>query len=209
MAPEFDRPVRMPSSRFDAFTGSDDPAARHRVTHDTAWALLNRVRETDDPALVDRVVGYADQHGIDTIAELWLHASPHSLPGALWRLYLLRTLVRRAPEETSLVFRRGTEVLPTIDALVAGAPQPTGPEELIEVTDRIFRGVFEGDFAIALDRAAAFCRIEAAGLTSLADDQDAAASERAAEFTRRALRYSELAVDLTASARLWRSDSLD
>jgi hypothetical protein len=86
---------------------------------------------------------------------------------------------------------------------------PTGPAEITELADRILRGIFEGDFAIALDRAAAFCRVSAAGCTSVADDLDATEPERASELTRRALRFSTIAQELTTCARLWRQDSLD
>ncbi|MGN6127944.1 MAG: DNA-directed RNA polymerase subunit beta, partial [Humibacter sp.] len=86
---------------------------------------------------------------------------------------------------------------------------PTGPSEIIDLADRILRGVFEGDFAVALERAAAFCRVSASGCTSLADDADPTEPERATVLTRRALRFSQFAAELTAAASLWRGDSLD
>jgi hypothetical protein len=69
--------------------------------------------------------------------------------------------------------------------------------------------VFDGDFALALERGAAFCRLASAGATSVADDQDSIGSDLASTLTRRALRLSELGVDLTACAALWRDGSLD
>jgi hypothetical protein len=92
---------------------------------------------------------------------------------------------------------------------VAGAPTPAGPGEIDELADRILRGLFEGDFAIALDRAAAFCRVAAAGASSIADDQEATNPERARELTTRALRLTTTADELAACARLARDDSLD
>ena len=101
-------------------------------------------------------------------------------------------------------------MLTSIDPVVAGAPTPAGPAEITELADRILRGLFEGDFAGALDRAAAFCRVAAAGAAAVADDRDVVLdSERAAELTTRALRFTTTAEELTACARLWRSDSLD
>lgn len=70
------------------------------------------------------------------------------------------------------------------------------------------RGVFRGDFAVALDRAASFCRVEASGATQLADDYDATESDRSAAFTTRALRLSDYAADLSACAALWRREAL-
>ena len=51
---------------------------------------------------------------------------------------------------------------------------PRARPRCTELADRILRGLFEGDFAVALDRAAAFSRVVAAGFASLADDEDAA-----------------------------------
>ena len=67
------------------------------------------------------------------------------------------------PRASSHLFQRGTEVLHTIDTAVAGAVIPTGPTEILALADEILRGAFRGDFGIALDRAAAFCRVTAAG----------------------------------------------
>lgn len=206
---EFRRPSRFPPRRFEAEEGDRDPAETSRIAHETAQLVLSRGREGADAELVDRLVAHTDVHGIDTIAELWAHSPATSLPGALWRLYLLRLLIRRDPEGVSLLFQRGVDVSATIDEVVAGAETPTGPEEVMTLADRILRGVFEGDLAVALERAAAFCRATAAGCTSLADDLEPTAPARATELTTRALRYSQLAAELTACARLWRSDSLD
>ena len=209
MADDFHKPAMFGGSEFEAFAGAEDPAAVIRVAHETARALLARARESDDPEVIDRLVSYTDEHGLDVLAELWARATPHSLPGALWRLYLVRLMIRQDPEGVALLFQRGTEVLGTIDPVVAGAPNPAGPQEVLEVADRILRGVFAGDLGIALDRAAAFCRVESAGATSIADDQDAASPERASELTTRAARLATTAQELTACARLARSDSLD
>lgn len=209
MGEDFHKPTQFSPSQFEAFQGAEDPAQISRVAHETAHALLNRVRAEPDAGVIDRLVGYTDEHGIDAVAELWARASPRSLPGALWRIYLLRVLIRQDPEETSFMFQRGTEVVPTIDPVVAGASMPTGPAEIIELADRILRGLFEGDFAVALERASAFCRVGSAGCTSVADDIEVTEPERATELTTRALRMSQIAAELTSCARLWRSGSLD
>ena len=78
----------------------------------------------------------------------------------------------------------------------------------MSLSDAILRGVFVGDFAVALERAASFCRVEAAGAADLADDYDRSEPERASAFTTRALRLTDYADDLAASASLWRRDAL-
>jgi hypothetical protein len=212
MASDFHRPTRIPPGKFETYLGAEDPAQVSRIAHDTASAILSRVRADPDPAVVARLVNYTDEHGIDAIAELWSHASAKSLPGALWRVYLLRTLIRQDPLGVSLGFQRGTEVSHTIDQVVAGAPIPAGPTEVQELADRILHGLFTGDFAVALERAAAFARVVSAGYASLADDADAvdaAHPERPADLTQRALRLTQLADEFASCARLWRRDSLD
>jgi hypothetical protein len=209
MADDFHKPTQYSGDKFDTYEGGEDPAQIMRVAHDTARLLIHRARETDDPAVIDRLVAYTDEHGIDALAELWSRSSPRSLPGALWRIYLMRLLIRQDAAGTSYLFQRGTEVLGTIDAAVAGAPMPTGPEEITDLADQILRGLFRGDFATALDRAAAFCRISAAGATSIADDVELTNADRASELTTRALRLSTTAEEFSASARLHRSGNLD
>jgi hypothetical protein len=206
---EFNKPALFGGNEFDAFGGGEDPAVVLRAAHDSARKLLTRARDTDDPAVVERLVTYTDEHGLDALAELWARSSAHSLPGALWRIYLVRVLIRQDPDGVALLFQRGTEVLSTIDPVVAGAPLPAGPDEITELADRILRGVFEGDFAIALERAAAFCRVTAAGALSIADDQEVANPERATELTTRAQRLITTADELMSCARLARADMLD
>jgi len=205
---EFHKPVRRPADTFDRAFASTDPAEVSRVAHVTASALLARVREQPTGAVLDRLVDFTSTHGIDTIAELWSHAPARSLPGVLWRLYLLQLMVRDDPRTAALLYERGRTTLDSADDLVAGAPTPAGPEELTALVDEILRGVFAGDFAVALDRAASFCRVQAAGAAGLADDYDATEAERASAFTTRALRLDTYAADLTAGAGLWRRDSL-
>ena len=209
MADDFHKPTQYSGDKFDEYEGGEDPAQILRVAHDTAHALVDRARETDDPAVIDRLVAYTDANGIDALAELWARSSPRSLPGALWRIYLVRLLIRQDPTGTSYLFQRGAEVLRTIDTLVAGAPLPTGPDEITALADEILRGLFRGDFATALDRAAAFSRVEAAGCASVADDADVTNSERGSELTTRSLRFTQLAEEFAACARLHRAGSLE
>ena len=209
MTDRYHRPVKFAGFQFEAIQGGQDPAAVSRLAHETANALLARVRAQPDAEVVERLVSFTDENGIDAIAELWSRATARSLPGTLWRVYLLRIMLRADAAAGALYFQRGIEVSQTIDPVVAGAPDPAGPDEVLDLADQILRGVFSGDLAIALDRAAAFCRVSAAGSTSVADDLDATAPERSSELTRRALRLSEIAADLSASSKLWRSGGLD
>jgi hypothetical protein len=205
---EFHKPVRRPAETFDRRFAAEDPAEVSRAAHSTAQALLSRARSDPDGEVVERLVAFTDQHGIDDIAELWSRSPAKSLPGALWRLYLVQLMIHDDPQTAALLYERGRVEIDSVDPIVAGAPTPAGPEELVDLVDTILRGLFRGDFAVALERAAAFCRVQAAGASHLADDYDGTEPERASALTTRALRLSDYASDLSACATLWRRESL-
>ena len=68
------KPTTFLGRDFEAFHAVEDPVNASRIAHETAAALLERVRAYPDPAVVARLVAYTDEHGIDTIAELWAGA---------------------------------------------------------------------------------------------------------------------------------------
>lgn len=206
--PEHHRPIRRPTAAFDNIVGSHDPAEETRIAHATASALLTRVRADDSGVSADRLVAFTAEHGIDEIAELWSKAPSRTLPGALWQLYVLQLAIHTDPRTAALLYERGRVELASADAVIAGAPVPADPDELVVLIDTILRGAFRGDFAVALDRAAAFCRVQASGATHMADDYEATEPGRASELTTRALRLSTIAQDLSAAAVLWRTDAL-
>lgn len=208
MPEQFSRPVRRPTAAFDNIVGSHDPAEETRVAHATASALLTRVRADESGVSADRLVAFTAEHGIDEIAELWSAAPARTLPGALWRLYLLQLAIHSDPQTAALLYERGRVELQSVDTAVAGAPVPASPGELVVLIDTILRGVFRGDFAVALERAAAFCRVHSSGATHTADDYEVTEPARASELTTRALRLSSYAQDLSAAAALWRTGVL-
>lgn len=201
----FHKPVRRPSDVIELMGGSGDPAELSALAHDTATALLHRVREASDPAIVDRVIAYADVHGIDDVAELWADASADSLPGALWRIYLLRHSVAGNPESAGLRFRRGLDVDVVGHAMVGAGAAPT-PADVTELATVILKGAFVGDFAAALERSAAFARVMAVGANDLATGEaDDVRREQEAEL---AASFGHLADELTHAAPLWRGGHL-
>ncbi|MGO3661526.1 DNA-directed RNA polymerase subunit beta [Microbacterium gubbeenense] len=208
MTSDFSRPVFRPSATFDRLFASEDPAEVSRAAHATATTLLARAREDEDPETIERLIAFTASHGIDDIAQLWSRSPAKSLPGALWRMYLMQLSIHDDPQTAALLYELGRQNLPTTDAVVAGAPTPAGPAELMVLIDTILRGAFTGDFAVALDRTAAFCRVQASGATHLADDYEQTDPHRSTALTTRALRLASYADDLAIAARLWRRDDL-
>ena len=92
------RPGQLDQMMADNIAGGADPAQINEMSHASAAALLDRVHHTQDAELVERVLTLVDREGVDVIAELWSSAEPDSLPGILWRLYLLRTWMRKNRE---------------------------------------------------------------------------------------------------------------
>ncbi|MDO8143400.1 MULTISPECIES: hypothetical protein [Isoptericola] len=192
----------------ESLPGELDPARRDEVAHTTARAVVHTARAAEDPEVVARLVRLVEEEGLDVVAELWSDAAPASLPGALWRLYALREWVRRDPRTIGLRYRLGVDVAP-VHEVVAGVPRPPTPSDLRELADRVLSGVYGGDLAVALERAAAFCRILATGAAYDADARETADPDAAARMTRGASDLTRTAEELEHAAALWRAGSLD
>jgi hypothetical protein len=192
----------------DALPGEVDPALRDEIAHATARALVDRARTTEDPKVVERLVHLVENEGLDTVAGLWADASAVSLPGALWRLYVLREWVRRDMPTVMLRYRLGVEAAPVQEA-VAGVPSPPEPGDLQVLADAVLSGVFTGDLAVALERAGAFCRILSTGAAFDADSREVADPTGAIRMTRGASSLLRTAEELERAADLWRTGSLE
>ena len=183
------------------------PAEVTEIAHQSAAILVGAGRATHDPEVTGRLVTLVDDLGLSTVADLWSGRPARSLPGTLWRLYALREWVQRSPEQASREYAVGIRFTDVAHA-VAGIAEPPRPEELQRVADQILTGVFEGDLAVALERASAFCSVVAAGRAELAHDRDHVDPDGASDLTRTALAMLTTGEDLRACARLWRAGDL-
>jgi len=180
-----------------------EPHARMELAHATALAVVGAGRAPgEEQASADRVVHLAETVGLETLAELWRDASPDSLPGALWTLYLLRTWCTNNGEEVARLYRAGRGLAP-VDEVVAGVHDDADLDAVAGLADAVLTGVYGGDLAVALERGAAFFRVVAAGREHLAEDGEAGADE-----LRRAGRNRACADSLTRAARSWRAGTL-
>lgn len=192
------RPSFLEPAALEALGEAADPVAALHAAHESAAALLRTGRAAQDPAVTARLIALTDEVGLDTLAEVWSLRPARSLPGALWRLYLLREWVATDPDLAAREYAAGVRFTEPNHA-VAGV-DPPGPAEVRKVADEILRGAFDGDFAIALERAAAFCQVVASGRADVTDGRKAVLT---------ASRLQEMALDLSASARIWRSGKLE
>lgn len=168
------------------------------AAHRTAAILVGRGRATEDPQVSARLVDLVPEVGLATLAELWADRPARSLPGALWRLYLLHEWVQRAPVEVARAYTAGAAHA-DVYRVIAGVTEPPQPADLRELTSAILSGVFTGDLRVALERGAAFAHVAAIGLV----DPAAGVDEVSADQVRRAKRMQEMARDLHACAGLW------
>jgi hypothetical protein len=179
--------------------GGASPTNRAEVAAATAAVLVQAGRTPGDGS---RFVGLADRVGIDTLAALWRDADPVSLPGALWALYLLRQWCRAAGDEVTRLWRAGEPLAPA-EVAVAGVGDYADVAAVQRVADAVLSGVYQGDLAVALERAAAFFRVVAAGRRALGG-----AERHAADGVDLAERNDRAATSLAAAARQWRAGAL-
>ncbi|MEP7019495.1 MAG: hypothetical protein ABI808_02505 [Pseudonocardiales bacterium] len=186
--------------------GGAMPSSRAEIASATAAVVVEVGRreqaelESGDRA---RFVALADRVGLDTLADLWRDSDPVSLPGALWALYLLRQWCHTNPDEVTRLWRAG-EAMAAADAVVAGVADYADVVAVRQVADAVLGGAYRGDFAVALERAAALFRVVAAGRKELAPPGDAGAAEREL-----ASRNERVAADLTSAASRWRAGTLN
>lgn len=204
------RPAPLGPDAMEEYGGTTPgPAEITEAAHETAAVIVGTGRAAHDPQITQRLVALVDDLGLSTIADLWSDRPARSLPGALWRLYAIREWVNRSPGEVSREYAAGIRFTDVSHA-VAGVAEPPGPDEVRRLADDVLAGVFDGDLALALDRASAFCAVISAGRADLAGDAwgPVESGERAEALTRRAASMLQTSHDLRACAQLWRTDEL-
>lgn len=202
------RPAMLDPRAADELPGDSDPALRSEIAHTTAGAIVHRARASEDPAVVERLVRLVEAEGLDELAALWADSPPGTLPGALWRLYVLREWVRRDPATVAERYRSGAGTA-QVPGVVAGVAMPPGPDDVRTVADAVLSGVFAGDLAVALERGAAFCRVLSTGAAFDADGVEDLDPDGARRLTRGASSLIRTAEELELAADLWRRGRLD
>ncbi|WP_228373261.1 hypothetical protein [Demequina silvatica] len=206
--PRFRRPAMLDIEMADEIEGDIDPADRALIAHETALAIVSQARQSGDPALVERLVKLVDEEGIDTVAMMWAKAGEHTLPGALWRIYMIREWVKHDAAAVARSYHQGVHAAHVRHA-IAGVEDPPGPDEVRTLADAVLSGVFSGDLAVALERAGAFCRVVATGAAFEAESDEGHADRRAHRTTLRASQLLRTGEDLERCAAMWREGRLD
>lgn len=149
------RPAILDPRQAESLWGDSDPALASEAAHATANAVVyGPGHRADDEDLASRVGAIIVAEGLDEIAGLWYRSPATTLPGALWRLYLLRAWIERAPDTVAQRFEEGRQ-----GADHSAAPAPA---ELADQLDQLFAGTSDPGLADVLERSATFLRTLAA-----------------------------------------------
>ncbi|MDD7384003.1 MAG: hypothetical protein SPI12_06660 [Actinomycetaceae bacterium] len=174
------RPAQMKDQQLENIASLDDVPQDSEVAHTTAQILLpmGRFHREDDPELKRRLLNVIEREGIDVVAQMWQNSPEETLPGALWRGFLLREWIRRFPHEADERYAAaradyeasGAEYGASggeLDSSGAGkglddakgidAPEDQhrtlnipDPDSVQAQWDAVLRGNFDGDFAQVL-----------------------------------------------------------
>lgn len=99
------RPAILEQPEAELIEGDHDTAESSELAHDTAQAVIG---QADAPAeLITRIRTAIDEEGLDSVAGLWSRSPAATLPGTLWRLYLLLDWIERAPDTVTARYRDG------------------------------------------------------------------------------------------------------
>lgn len=188
---QFHRPARLDPEVAESIEGAADVAATSELAHRTAQLLVGADAPSHAPATGEEplaitragVVAVAAQ-GVDEVAELWADSPAGTLPGTLWRLFLLREWIRR---DLDLVSRRYATVvdlsgqqedapeLARLHTALTEARRAPAPEQVRAQIDTVLRGQSQGVQALApvCLLAAGFLRALATGSQDTWIDDDA------------------------------------
>ena len=218
MARQFHRPARLDPEAAEQIEGSADTAVASELAHRAAQALIGGFPADSEEGPITRagVTAAVASQGIDDVAELWADSPATTLPGTLWRLFLVREWIRRDPQ--LVASRYATTIDLTTDeaatarfeaALSEAAPAPA-PAEMRAHLDRLLAGQLEGSvtaLAPLLRMASGFLRALAIGSNPIWIEDDA--DELADRVTRRDSALLATSQELAEAARRAAAGLLD
>lgn len=156
------RPAMLDPQAADTIVGDTDPALASELAHTSAWALLGVGDEEFDAATVERLRSSIANEGVDAIAHMWSRSPEFTLPGAMWRIFLLSEWVRR---DLALVQQRFTQGLALYNQ---GGAQPIPQDFTLDAVNGRCLALLNGqatddDLESICLQAAALMRVLAAG----------------------------------------------
>ncbi len=163
MERKFRRPAMLDLEQAEEIIGDEDPSVESDMAHATAWALLGVPAGGFSEEDVQKAVAAVREQGADIVAAFWTRSPAFTLPGALWRTYLLWQWYELNPEAVTLRYDEGVQAMES-----EGVATPESVPDLAEVL-RAVEGVLAGyateeDLSSVFEAVAQVMRVMAAGV---------------------------------------------
>lgn len=191
------RPAMLDAEQAENIPGAEDAASSSEVAHLVAQTLLGIEKESDEN--VQRLRQLLESGGIDTVSELWSTSPASTLPGTLWRLYLVYQWYLRNPQLVNERFQQGLAALEIGDIF----SREHSDKSVANLMDKL-AALWQAQTSIAelaplLDRVSDFLQVLASGVSAewIKDSRD----ELADSVTLRPQALLQTADDLKLSAR--------
>lgn len=199
------RPAMLDAEQAENIPGAEDGASSSEVAHLVAQTLLGIEKESDEN--VQRLRQLLESGGIDTVSELWSSSPAGTLPGTLWRLYLVYQWYLRDPQLVNNRFQQGLAALDIGDVF----SQEHSDKSVAALMDKL-AALWQAQASMAelaslLDRIGDFLQVLASGVSAewIKDARD----ELADPVTLRPEALLQTADDLKLSARAAKANRLD
>lgn len=199
------RPAMLDAEQAENIPGAEDGARSSEVAHLVAQTLVGIEKDSDQN--VQHLRELLESGGVDTVSELWSASPAGTLPGTLWRLYLVYQWYLRDPNLVNERFRQG------LSALEIGEAAPVErPEKSMSTLMAELAALWQAKTSITglgplLDKVADFLHVLASGVSAewIKDARD----ELADPVTLRPQALLQTASDLKLSARAAKANRLD
>lgn len=168
----FRRPAALRTEDAENLPGDEDPAEYSEVAHTAAQMLLG-VAPPEDMRRRPDLLSAIEAEGVDLVAELFAKSPADTLPGVLWRLYLIQQWMHRDEPRVQQVWQEGA-AFATRKSEVPTRPLPD-PCSVLGRIDQLLNGVFKADFAQLLSDTALVMEFLSVGLRSenwITDEHD-------------------------------------
>jgi hypothetical protein len=158
------RPATLSADRAEYIVGDEDPERGSEAAHTSAWALMGVGDEDLGPEAIASLRHTVRTEGIDLVANMWSRSPEFTLPGALWRLYLLWEWYRRDPGAVRSRYEEGRSA-----RVIPGLEHPVDIPDLDRVMGEVHALLTgertDDDLAPVIGGAARVMRVLAAGDT--------------------------------------------
>ncbi|WP_288766265.1 hypothetical protein [uncultured Varibaculum sp.] len=199
------RPAMLDAEQAENIPSAEDAASSSEVAHLVAQTLLGIEKESDEN--VQRLRQLLESGGIDTVSELWSTSPASTLPGTLWRLYLVYQWYLRNPQLVNERFQQGLAALDIGDIF----SREHSDKSVANLMDKL-AALWQAQTSIAelaplLDRVSDFLQVLASGVSAewIKDSRD----ELADAVTLRPQALLQTADDLKLSARAAKANHLN